>query len=190
MKKLTAWELIYAFVMAVACAVSYLVTTELLGGFIDRDDTLLGGMWAAVATLFVFRETREGSLSAGISRLAATFVSFVLCFIYIALLPVNAAGMGLIIGVGTIVMLVLGRHEDIVTHRDHDNGCAGGCRHRPEVCAGATAAASARHGGWDRRRHAGEMGLVLCRGPRRHCPGFRQSVPFEGEAGRGMTNYY
>jgi hypothetical protein len=65
MKKLTAWELIYAFAMAIACAVSYLLTTELLGGFIDRGDTLLGGMWAAVATLFVFRETREGSLSRG-----------------------------------------------------------------------------------------------------------------------------
>ena len=115
MKKLTAWELIYAVVMAIACAVSYLLTTELLGGFIDRSDTLLGGMWAAVATLFVFRETREGSLLAGISRLTATFVSFVLCFIYIALLPVNAAGIGLVIGVGTIVMLLLGRHEDIVT---------------------------------------------------------------------------
>jgi uncharacterized membrane protein YccC len=115
MKKLTAWELIYAFVMAIACVVSYLLTTELLGGFIDHSDTLLGGMWAAVATLFVFRETREGSLSAGISRMAATFVSFILCFIYIVLLPVNAAGIGLVIGIGTVVMMLLGRHEDIVT---------------------------------------------------------------------------
>jgi uncharacterized membrane protein YgaE (UPF0421/DUF939 family) len=101
--------------MALACAISYFLTTELLGGFIDRGDTLLGGMWAAVATLFVFRETREGTVSAGISRLAATCVSFVLCFIYIALFPVNAAGIGLVIGVGTIAMLLLGRREDIVT---------------------------------------------------------------------------
>ncbi|MGJ5131968.1 MULTISPECIES: FUSC family protein [unclassified Bradyrhizobium] len=71
--------------------------------------------WAAVATLFVLRETRQGSLSSGISRLAATFVSFVLCFIYIALSPVNAAGIGLVIGLGAIVMMVLGRHEDMVT---------------------------------------------------------------------------
>jgi uncharacterized membrane protein YgaE (UPF0421/DUF939 family) len=101
--------------MALACAISYFLTTELLGGFIDRGDTLLGGMWAAVATLFDFRETREGTVSAGISRLAATCVSFVLCFIYIALFPVNAAGIGLVIGVGTIAMLLLGRREDIVT---------------------------------------------------------------------------
>ena len=39
---------------------------------------------------------------------------FHLCFIYIALLSVNAAGIGLVIGVGTIVMLTLGRHEDIL----------------------------------------------------------------------------
>jgi uncharacterized membrane protein YgaE (UPF0421/DUF939 family) len=115
MKRLTPLELIYAFDMALACAISYVLTTELLGGFVDRGDTLLGGMWSAVATLFVFRETREGSLTAGISRLAATCVSFVLCFIYVALLPVNAAGIGFVIGVGTIVMLLLGRREDIVT---------------------------------------------------------------------------
>jgi uncharacterized membrane protein YgaE (UPF0421/DUF939 family) len=115
MKKLTLWEMIYAFDMALACAISYLLTTELLDGLIDRGDTLLGGMWAAVATLFVFRETREGTVSAGMSRLAATCVSFVLCFIYIALFPVNAAGIGLVIGVGTIVMLLLGRREDVVT---------------------------------------------------------------------------
>jgi hypothetical protein len=42
-------------------------------------------------------------------------VGFILCFIYIALLPVTAAGIGLDIGVGTIVMLMLQRHEDIVT---------------------------------------------------------------------------
>ena len=115
MQKLTRWEVIYTLEMAAACAISYLLTTQLLGGFIDRGDNLLGGMWAAVATLFVFRETRGCSLAAGLSRLSATCVSFVLCFIYLALFPVNAAGIGLVIGVGTIVMLILGRQEDIVT---------------------------------------------------------------------------
>ena len=65
--------------MAVACAISYVLIAELLGSFIDQANTLLGGMWAAVATVFVFRETREGSVSAGVSRLIATRVSFVLC---------------------------------------------------------------------------------------------------------------
>ncbi|WP_024519774.1 FUSC family protein [Bradyrhizobium sp. Tv2a-2] len=115
MKKLTLWDVIYAFDLSVACVISYVLVTELLGGFIDPADTLLGGMWAAVATLFVFRETREGSVSAGVSRLIATSVSFALCFIYIALFPVNAAGLGVVIGIGTIVMMMLGRHDDIVT---------------------------------------------------------------------------
>lgn len=72
-KKLTLWDMIYAFDMAVACVMSYILATELLGRFVDQANTLLGGMWAAVATVFVFRETREGSLSAGISRLIATW---------------------------------------------------------------------------------------------------------------------
>jgi uncharacterized membrane protein YgaE (UPF0421/DUF939 family) len=114
-KKPTLQELIYAVDMAVACAISYVLVTELLGRFLDHANTLLGGMWAAVATVFVFRETHEGSVSAGISRLIATCVSFVLCFIYIALFPVNAAGIGLVVGLGTIVMMALRRPDDIVT---------------------------------------------------------------------------
>ena len=115
MKKLSLWDLIYTFDMAIACAVSYVLVTELLGRFVDQTNTLLGGMWAAIATVFVFRETREGSVAAGVSRLIATGVSFALCFIYIALFPVNAPGLGVVIGVGTVVMMMLGRHDDIVT---------------------------------------------------------------------------
>ena len=115
MKKLTLWDVIYVINMAVACAISYVLTTKLLGGLVDQANTLLGGMWAAVATVFVFRETREGSVSAGVSRLIATCVSFVLCFIYIALFPVNAGGIGFVIGLGTTIMMMLGRRDDIVT---------------------------------------------------------------------------
>ena len=44
MKRLTPLELIYAFDMALACAISYVLTTELLGAFTDRGDTLLGAV--------------------------------------------------------------------------------------------------------------------------------------------------
>jgi uncharacterized membrane protein YccC len=115
MKKVASLEVAYALVMAVACAISYLVTSRLLGPFIDRGDSLLGGMWAAIATAFVFRETREGSVAAGISRLIATSVSFALCSIYLALFPVNTMGIGLLIGAGTIVMQLLRRPGDIMT---------------------------------------------------------------------------
>src|SRR3954462_5613183 len=117
MKKITLSELAYAMMMAVACAASYLVTSRVIGPFIDRGDSLLGGMWAAVATAFVFRETRVGSLAAGVSRLVATFVSFALCSISIALLPVNAGGIVLLIGAGAIVMQSFRRPEDIITRR-------------------------------------------------------------------------
>jgi uncharacterized membrane protein YccC len=73
-------------------------------------------MWAAIATAVIFRgETREGSAAAGLSRLIATSVSFVLCSIYLALLPVNTLGIGLLIGAGTIVMQLLRRPGDITT---------------------------------------------------------------------------
>ncbi|WP_128970686.1 FUSC family protein [Bradyrhizobium tropiciagri] len=115
MKKLTLWDIIYASNMAVACALSYVLATALLGQFADQANTLLGGMWAAVATIFVFRETREKSFSAGCSRLIATCVSLALCFIYVALFRVNALGIGLTIGAGTLVVMMLGWRDDIVT---------------------------------------------------------------------------
>jgi hypothetical protein len=143
LKKLTLWDVIYAFDMAVACAISYVLMTALLGRFVDQGNTVLGGMWAAVAAVFVFRETREGSVAAEVSRLIATCVSFALCFIYIALFPINAAGIGLVIGLGTVVMIMLRRPDDVVTTANYDHSCSGGSRARPQACLGAATAASA-----------------------------------------------
>jgi hypothetical protein len=39
MKKITLSELAYAMMMAVACAASYLVTSRVIGPFIDRGDS-------------------------------------------------------------------------------------------------------------------------------------------------------
>ena len=61
----SAWDFFYALDMALACLISYSVMTYVLTPFVDRPDALLGGMWATVATVFVFRETRAGSLAAG-----------------------------------------------------------------------------------------------------------------------------
>ena len=72
-------------------------------------------MWAAVATVFVFRDTRANSMSAGIARLIATCVSFALCLLYLLLFPFQPVGMAALIGVGTVVMMLLNRREDIVT---------------------------------------------------------------------------
>jgi hypothetical protein len=59
----------------------------LLVRFVDQPTNLLGRMWAAVATVFVFRKSRASALSAGLARLIATCVSFALCLVYLLSFP-------------------------------------------------------------------------------------------------------
>jgi hypothetical protein len=65
--RLSSWDVVYALNMAIACALSYWVMTRALISIINRDSDLLGGMWEAVATVFVFRATREDSWSAAMA---------------------------------------------------------------------------------------------------------------------------
>lgn len=113
--KLSSWDVAYALNMAIACLITYWIMTHTLFRFVDESSDFLGGMWAVVATVFVFRETRLGSLSAGIARLIATCVSFALCLLYLSLFPFTPVGMAALIAIGTLVMALLGRREDIVT---------------------------------------------------------------------------
>jgi uncharacterized membrane protein YccC len=114
-QKLSPADMIYVLGMTIACAISYWITTSGLIGFVDKSSDFLGGMWAVVATVFVFRDTRRNSLSAGFARLIATCVSFALCLLYLLLFPFQVLGMAVLIGIGTVVMMLLGRREDIVT---------------------------------------------------------------------------
>jgi uncharacterized membrane protein YccC len=113
--KLSSWDVAYALDMCIACAISYWIMTHAGIAILDRDANLLGGMWAAVATVFVFRETRADAWSAGAARLIATGVSFALCLLYLWFLPFTIAGMAALIGLGTLAMMLLGRRDDIVT---------------------------------------------------------------------------
>jgi len=115
MKKLTIWEVFYSVDMAIACAISYTITTQILIRFVDEPTKLLGGMWAVVATVFVFRESRASSLSAGLARLVATCVSFAVCLAYLLIFPFTGLGMAVAIGFGAIMMILLDRRDDIVT---------------------------------------------------------------------------
>jgi len=115
MRKLTTWQVFYAVDMTIACAISYAIIGQLLAQYVDEPTKLLGGMWSVVATVFVFRESRTSALSAGISRLIATCVSFALCLAYILVFPFTGFGMAIVIGLGTIVMILLGRRDDIIT---------------------------------------------------------------------------
>lgn len=114
--ELSPWDMTYAVAMAIACLISYwIMTFLLLLRSVDQPTDLLGGMWAVVATVFVFRDSRAHALSSGVARLIATCVSFALCLIYLWLFPFTAAGMALLIGIGTMVMTLLGRRDDIIT---------------------------------------------------------------------------
>jgi uncharacterized membrane protein YgaE (UPF0421/DUF939 family) len=113
--KLSSWDFFYALDMAIACFISYSLITYVLAPFVATPDAFLGGMWATVATLFVFRETRASSLSAGIGRLSATCVSFALCLAYLAIWPFHPVGLAALLGIGTLIMMSLDRRDDIVT---------------------------------------------------------------------------
>jgi uncharacterized membrane protein YgaE (UPF0421/DUF939 family) len=115
LKSLTPWDLANVVDMAIACGISYAIITCALVSFADRPDDLLGGMWAVVATIFVFRDSRESSLAAGRDRLIATGVSFALCLAYFLIFAFTPLGMVIVIGVGSIVMILIGRRDDIVT---------------------------------------------------------------------------
>ena len=113
--KLSFWDVYYALVMSIACAISYWVITHAAVLVLDRDAVLLGGMWAAVATVFVFRDTRASAWSAGVARLIATGASFALCLLYLWFLPFTIAGMAALIALGTLAMMLLDRRDDIIT---------------------------------------------------------------------------
>lgn len=79
----------HSVVLGVACLISYWLTTRVLSVAysVSRDDDALGGMWAVIATVFVFRKTYTQSVAAALSRMTATLVSLVLCLAYLAVLP-------------------------------------------------------------------------------------------------------
>jgi uncharacterized membrane protein len=72
----------HGLTLSILCAISYSAITQILAQMfsISRDDDLLGGMWAVVATIFVYRYGYEQSAGAALSRMAATLLSFALCF--------------------------------------------------------------------------------------------------------------
>jgi uncharacterized membrane protein YccC len=104
-------------VLAVACLITYwLVTSALTRVYsLSRDDDLLGGMWAVLATIFVLRDSFGKSVAAGVSRMAATSVSFVLCLIYLAFLPFHPWALALLVGASALAVMLLGRPGDAVT---------------------------------------------------------------------------
>jgi uncharacterized membrane protein YgaE (UPF0421/DUF939 family) len=103
--------------LAISCLISYGLITQIISRayFVSRDDELLGGMWAVVATVFVYRLSYQQSTNAALSRMAAMLLSFVLCLGYLLVFSFHAWAMAVLIGIGAIALTLLGRSEDIIT---------------------------------------------------------------------------
>jgi uncharacterized membrane protein YccC len=113
----TSEVLIRGALLAISCLASYWLITYILANTysISRDDDLLGGMWAVVATIFVYRYSHAESVRAALSRMAATSISFVLCLVYLLIFPFHVWGMAALIGIGAIVVTTMGRPDDTIT---------------------------------------------------------------------------
>ena len=113
----TRYVVLHGLMLSILCVISYWLTTQMLSRIfsVSRDDDLLGGMWAVVATVFVYRYGYQQSVSAALSRMAATSLSFALCFAYLLFFPFHLWGMAALIGVGAVARSLLGRADDIIT---------------------------------------------------------------------------
>jgi len=100
----------HAVLLALSCLISFWLITSILGQahFISKDDDLLGGMWAVVATIFVYHDSYTQSLSAALLRISATSVSFALCLVYLLIFPFHAVGMAALICIGAVVVGLVG----------------------------------------------------------------------------------
>ena len=113
----TGQSVLHGVVLAICCVLSYEIITDLLvfSRFVPRDDELLGGMWAVVATIFVFRYSYDESVRAALSRISATLFSFALCLVYLLVFPFRPWGLAVLLAIEAIVLELVGRSEDIIT---------------------------------------------------------------------------
>ena len=103
--------------LAAASLISYALITHILTRVysVSREDDLVGGMWVVVATVFVYRESYEKSMRAALSQFSATLLSFALCLVYLLIFPFHPMGMAALIGIGTVVLILVDRSEDVIT---------------------------------------------------------------------------
>ena len=104
-------------VLAIACLVTYLVATTVLSHlyFLSRTDSMLGGLWAVIATVFVSRDSYQHSMGAALSRMSGTLVSFLFCLIYLSMLPFHVWALPVLIGLSALAVTLLGRPGDAAT---------------------------------------------------------------------------
>jgi uncharacterized membrane protein YccC len=101
--------------LALACLASYSLVRYASAHIhsLSHADQLVGGLWAVIATAFVFRTTEQESVAAAKTRAAATAFSFALCFAYLLFLPFHAWGLAALIAVCALALTWLGQSDDI-----------------------------------------------------------------------------
>ena len=72
MKRLSKADVVYAIALTTASLLAYVIAYSVLEPFVKQANDVLGGLWATIATVFVFREARNPSLRAGVDRFFAT----------------------------------------------------------------------------------------------------------------------
>ncbi len=103
--------------LGLACLATFWLASSVLTRLylVPPADHVLGGLWAVIATIFVFRDSYTRSRTAAVSRMAATSVSFVLCLIYLILLPFHLWALALLIALSVLVTTLAGRPGDSIT---------------------------------------------------------------------------
>jgi hypothetical protein len=104
--------------LAVACLASYWLIADVFPVLLragSRTDHIIGGLWAAIATIFVSKNSYEQSVTAAVSRVAGTLVSFAVCFVYLVFLPVHLWAFALLIGVSALAPTLADRPGDAAT---------------------------------------------------------------------------
>jgi uncharacterized membrane protein YccC len=107
---------IRATMLAISCVASFWLITHMLADIysVSRADNLLGGMWAVVSTIFVYRYSQAESFDVALSRMSATIISFVLCSVYLRIFPFHVLGMAALIAIGAIAVGLIGRPDDTI----------------------------------------------------------------------------
>jgi len=112
-QKHSVWDVAYGLALALASVMAYEASSVITPLFLHAPADAVDKLWAVISAVFVFRDTRANSLSVGTSRLIATFVSFLLCLIYLSCLPAHPLGMTALIAIGTPIMMLLERRSDV-----------------------------------------------------------------------------
>jgi len=111
----TRGAVVQSLTLSLACLASYSLVRYASAHFdsLSHADDLVGGLWAVIATAFVFRTSEGESITAVKTRVASTGLSFALCFVFLLFLPSHPWGMALMIAVSTLLLIALGQSGDV-----------------------------------------------------------------------------